>query len=191
MINEDRVAPGMGFGTHPHRDMEILTVVLEGALAHKDSMGNGSSIRPGQVQCMSAGTGITHSEFNPSKAEPVHLLQIWILPERKGLTPSYEERTFPEAERRGQWRLVAAQDGREGAARWNQDVDLYVTLLAPEERVEHRLKPGRHAWAQVARGAVTLNGKPLQAGDGAAISDEEILEVCATEAAEVLLFDLA
>ncbi|MSS72864.1 MAG: pirin family protein [Candidatus Latescibacteria bacterium] len=191
VINEDRVAPGMGFGTHPHRDMEILTVVLEGALAHKDSMGNGSSIRPGQVQCMSAGTGITHSEFNPSKAEPVHLLQIWILPERKGLTPSYEERTFPEAERRGQWRLVAAQDGREGAARWNQDVDLYVTLLAPEERVEHRLKPGRHAWAQVARGAVTLNGKPLQAGDGAAISDEEILEVCATEAAEVLLFDLA
>lgn len=191
VINEDRVAPGMGFGTHPHRDMEILTVVLEGALAHKDSMGNGSSIRPGQVQCMSAGTGITHSEFNPSKTEPVHLLQIWILPERKGLTPSYEERTFPEAERRGQWRLVAAQDGREGAARWNQDVDLYVTLLAPEERVEHRLKPGRHAWAQVARGAVTLNGKPLQAGDGAAISDEEVLEVRATEAAEVLLFDLA
>ena len=191
VINEDRVAPGMGFGTHPHRDMEILTVVLEGALAHKDSMGNGSTIRPGQVQRMSAGTGVTHSEYNASKTEPVHLLQIWVQPERRGVTPSYEERTFPEAERRGQWRLVAAQDGREGAARWGQDADLYVTRLAPGDRVAHRLKPGRHAWAQVARGAITLNGQALQDGDGAAISDEEALEVRANEEAEVLLFDLA
>ncbi|OGG45832.1 MAG: quercetin 2,3-dioxygenase [Candidatus Handelsmanbacteria bacterium RIFCSPLOWO2_12_FULL_64_10] len=191
VINEDRVAPGAGFGTHPHRDMEILTVVLEGALEHKDSMGNGSVIRPGQVQRMSAGTGVTHSEYNPSKAEPVHLLQIWVLPERRGIEPGYEEGEFPAEERRGKWRLIAARDGREGAVRWHQDADLYVTLLAPGEQVTHRLRPGRHAWAQVARGAVTLNGHPLRAGDGAAVSDEGVVEAQADEEAEVLLFDLA
>jgi redox-sensitive bicupin YhaK (pirin superfamily) len=191
VINEDRVAPGAGFGTHPHRDMEILTYVLEGALEHRDSMGNGSVIRPGQVQRMSAGTGVTHSEYNASKTEPVHLLQIWVLPERKGIEPGYEEREFPAEERQGRWRLIAARDGREGAARWHQDADLYVTLLSPGERVTHRLRPGRHAWAQVARGAVTLNGQPLKAGDGAAISEEEAVEAQADEAAEVLLFDLA
>ncbi len=191
VINEDRVAPGAGFGMHPHRDMEILTYVLEGALEHKDSMGNGSVIRPGQVQRMSAGTGVTHSEYNPSKTEPVHLLQIWVLPERKGLQPSYEEREFPAEERRGQWRLIASRDGREESALWNQDADLYVTLLSAGERVAHRLRPGRHAWAQVARGAITLNGQSLEAGDGAAISEEEAVEAQADEGAEVLLFDLA
>lgn len=191
VINEDRVQPGTGFGTHSHRDMEILTYVLEGELEHKDSMGNGSVIRPGELQRMSAGTGVTHSEHNHSKSEPVHLLQIWIVPERKGLKPGYEQRSFPIEEKRGQLRLIAARDGRGGAVTVHQDVDLFAALLDRGERVTHRLNPGRHAWVQVARGAVMLNGVSLKAGDGAAISEEEPLEVSASELSEILLFDLA
>lgn len=191
VINEDRVQPGTGFGTHSHRDMEILTYVLEGELEHKDSMGNGSVIRPGEVQRMSAGTGVTHSEYNHSKSEPVHLLQIWIVPERKGLKPEYEQRSFPLKEKRGHLRLIAARDGRGGAVTVHQDVDLFAALLDRGERVAHRLNSGRYAWVQVARGAVMVNGVSLKVGDGAAISEEETLEVSASEASEALLFDLA
>ncbi|MBZ5538810.1 MAG: pirin family protein [Acidobacteriia bacterium] len=191
VINEDRVEPGDGFGTHPHRDMEIITYVLEGALEHRDSMGNGSLIQPGEVQRMSAGTGITHSEFNPSKSEPVHLLQIWILPEKKGLTPSYEQREFKAEEKRGRLRLIAATGGRDGAVTIHQDVDLYAGLLDAGERVTFSLRPDRHAWVQVARGAIVLNRVPLKAGDGASVSKETQLELTGTETAEVLVFDLA
>ncbi len=191
VINEDRVQPGHGFGTHPHRDMEIVTYVLDGALAHQDSMGNGSTIRPHEVQRMSAGTGVTHSERNASKTEAVHLLQIWILPERRGLAPSYEEKTFPPEEKRGRLRLVASRDGRDGSVTIHQDVDLFASILGPGERVEHALRAGRHAWVQVARGAVALNGVALAAGDGAAVSDEARLSISAAEPAEFLVFDLA
>jgi hypothetical protein len=191
VINEDRVQGGEGFGTHPHRDMEIITYVLDGALEHRDSMGNGSVIRPGDVQRMSAGTGVTHSEFNHSSLEPVHFLQIWILPRQPGLTPSYEQRTFPIADRRGRLRLIAARDGRDGAVTVHQDVDLFASVLEPGEQVAHMLEPGRHAWLQVARGEVTLNGRPLNAGDGAAVSEEQRLDIDARQSAEVLLFDLA
>ncbi|MGD0649592.1 MAG: pirin family protein [Verrucomicrobiia bacterium] len=191
VINEDRVAPGQGFGMHPHRDMEIITYVLEGALEHKDSLGTGSVIRPGDVQRMSAGTGITHSEFNHSKIEPVHLLQIWILPERKGLKPGYEQKLFRGDEKRGRLRLIAARDGRDGAVTVHQDVALYAALLSPEEKVVHQLNPNRHAWLQVARGAMTLNGKKLSAGDGAAVSEGQSLEIEAADESEILLFDLA
>jgi quercetin 2,3-dioxygenase len=191
VINDDWIQPGMGFGTHPHRDMEIVTYVLEGALEHKDSLGTGAVIRPGEVQRMTAGTGILHSEFNPSPSEPVHLLQIWLLPEKTGLKPGYEQRDFPEAERRGRLRLVAARDGRDGAVTIQQDADLYVGLLDTGESATHRLRPGRHAWLQVARGSVTLNGQLLHEGDGAAVTDEETLELAGRESAEVLLFDLA
>ena len=191
VLNEDRVQPGAGFGTHPHRDMEILTCVLEGALEHRDSMGNGSIIRPGEVQRMSAGTGVTHSEYNHSKVEPVHLLQIWLLPREKGIPPGYEQRAFPPDEKRGKFRLVAAPDGRQGAVTVHQNVDLWVAALEPGERVAHRLPPNHHAWVQVARGAVTLNGIPLEAGDGAAAVEEEILELSANDASEILLFDQA
>jgi hypothetical protein len=191
VINEDWIEPGRGFPSHPHRDMEILTYVLEGALEHRDSLGTGSVIRPGDVQRMSAGTGIVHSEKNASASEPVHLLQIWLLPEREGIEPGYEQRHFPAPERRNRLRLLAARDGREGALTIHQDVDLYATMLEPGREVSHRLRPGRHAWLQVARGAGTLNGVALQAGDGAAVSDEEALTLVATEPAEVLLFDLA
>ncbi len=191
VINDDCVKPGGGFGTHSHRDMEILTYVLEGALEHRDSMGNGSVIRPGEVQRMSAGTGISHSEYNHSKSEPVHLLQIWILPEKRGVAPEYEQRAFNREEMRGQLRLIAARDGRNGALTVHQDVDLYAALLAPGESVTHRLKPGRHAWLQVASGTVMLNGTRLEAGDGAAISDENLLEIIANDLSEILLFDLA
>ncbi len=191
VINDDRVAPGGGFGTHAHRDMEIITYVLEGALEHRDSLGTGSVIHPGDGQRMSAGTGIRHSEFNHSKTEPVHFLQIWILPEREGLPPGYEQKSFPLEERRGRLRLIAARDGREGAVTVHQDVDLYVTVLESGERVAHGLAPGRHAWVQVARGGATLNGRPLAEGDGAAVSDEGRIELTATAPAEVLLFDLA
>jgi redox-sensitive bicupin YhaK (pirin superfamily) len=190
VINEDRVQPGRGFGAHSHRDMEILSYVLEGALEHKDSLGTGSVIRPGDVQRMSAGTGVTHSEFNPSRSEPVHFLQIWILPERSGLPPGYEQRTFPTSEKRGKFRLIASRDGREGSVTLHQAVDLYALVLAPGEQATHHLTPGRHAWAQVARGAITLNDTALSAGDGAAASDELRLTVTATAPAEVLLFDL-
>jgi redox-sensitive bicupin YhaK (pirin superfamily) len=190
VINEDRVRPGAGFGTHSHRDMEILSYVLEGALEHRDSLGTGSVIRLGELQRMTAGTGISHSEYNPSPTEPVHFLQIWILPEREGLKPGYEQRAFAEEERKGRWRLIAARDGRDGAVTIHQDVDLYTTLLAPGEQITYRLKPQRYAWLQVARGAVRLNGTRLEAGDGAAIREEELLEIKANDPSEILLFDM-
>lgn len=192
VINEDRVQAGKGFGTHGHRDMEILTYVLEGALEHKDSIGNGAIVRPGEVQRMSAGTGIMHSEFNSSATEPVHLLQIWILPDRQGLEPSYEQKAFSVAERQGKLRLIAAKDGRDGAVTIHQDVDLYSAVLQPQDRVTYQLQPNRYAWLQVARGAVTLNeGNHLKAGDGVAISAAELLEISSDRDAEILLFDLA
>ena len=191
VINEDRVQPAEGFGTHAHRDMEILTWVLEGALEHKDSMGNGSVIRPGDIQRMSAGTGVTHSEFNPSRKELVHLLQIWLLPSQRGLTPSYEEKRFETESRRGVLRLIAARDGRDGAVAIHQDADLWTALLEPTDAVRHPLPAGRHAWLHVARGKVTANGTKLEAGDGAAFSSEPSVEVKATDHAEVLLFDLS
>ena len=190
VINEDRVKPGEGFGTHAHRDMEILTWVLEGALEHKDSMGNGSIIRPGDIQRMSAGTGVTHSEFNPSREEPVHLLQIWLLPRQRGLTPGYEEKRFAPETRRGGLRLIAARDARAGAVTIHQDADLWTALLEPGESVRHALEAGRHAWLHVAGGTVTANGVKLGAGDGAAFSDEKAIEVKASDRAEILLFDL-
>ena len=190
VINEDRVKPAEGFGTHAHRDMEILTWVLEGALGHKDSMGNGSVIRPGDLQRMSAGTGVTHSEFNPSREAPVHFLQIWLLPRELGLPPGYEQKRFPQEARRGRLRLIAAGDGREGAVTIHQDADLWTALLQPGESVRHVLAPGRYAWVHVARGAVSLNGSTLGAGDGAAVSDEAALEITGAARAEVLLFDL-
>ncbi len=190
VINEDRVNPGRGFGTHPHRDMEIITYVLEGALEHSDSMGNGSIIKPGIVQRMSAGTGVTHSEYNASQTDPVHLLQIWILPEAKGIAPGYEERTFDLEENRGGLQLIAARDGRNGALTLHQDVALFAARLGARETVDHPLAPARHAWVQVARGSITLNSTPLEAGDGAAVSDEECLEIRAEDASEILLFDL-
>ena len=190
VINEDRVQPAEGFGTHGHRDMEILTWVLEGALEHKDSMGNGSIIRPGDIQRMTAGTGVTHSEFNPSREEPVHLLQIWLLPRQRGLTPGYEEKRFPPDARRGRLCLIAAGDGRDGAVTIHQDADVWTALLEPGESVRHVLAPGRHAWLHVARGKATFNGMSLVAGDGVAISEEPTVEVKAAGRAEVLLFDL-
>ncbi|MCC2668483.1 MAG: redox-sensitive bicupin YhaK, pirin superfamily [Armatimonadetes bacterium] len=191
VINEDWVRAGAGFGTHPHRDMEIITYVLEGALEHRDSMGNTSVIRPGEVQRMSAGSGVTHSEYNQSPSEDVHLMQIWLLPGEKGIKPSYEQQLFPAEEKRGRLRLVASPEGRDNSVTIHQDAELYVTLLEPGETVSHALRPERHAWVQVARGAVTLNGMSLQAGDGAAVSAEERLEITGAESAEVLVFDLA
>jgi redox-sensitive bicupin YhaK (pirin superfamily) len=191
VINEDRVQPGQGFGRHSHRDMEIVTYVIEGALEHGDSLGTGSVIRPGDVQRMSAGTGITHSEYNGSKSQLVHFLQIWILPEHAGIQPSYEQKHFSESERAGRLRLVGARDARDGAVRIHQDVALYAGLLAAGQSVAHALAPGRHAWVQVVRGALSLDGTSLAAGDGVAISDESRVELAAREPSEVLLFDLA
>jgi quercetin 2,3-dioxygenase len=191
VINEDRVQAGRGFGTHSHRDMEIVTYVLEGALDHKDSLGTGSTIHPGEVQRMSAGTGVSHSELNHSRAELVHFLQIWILPEREGLPASYEQRAFPEAERLDRLRLVASRDGRDGSVTVHQDVDLYASVLSPGAVVEHRLRPGRHAWLQVARGPIALDGEILEAGDGAAVSGASIVRLAARDRSEALLFDLA
>jgi len=191
VINEDRVQPGRGFGTHPHRDMEIVSYVIDGALEHKDSMGTGSIIKPGEVQRMSAGTGVTHSEFNHSKTALVHFLQIWILPEQKGLPPSYEQRDFPQSERRDALRLVASHNGRNGSVTIHQDVDLYATLLSPGGQVELGLRPHRHAWVQVVHGDVLVNGEQLTAGDGAALSDERVVRVQADTQSELLLFDLA
>jgi redox-sensitive bicupin YhaK (pirin superfamily) len=190
VLNDDRIAAGAGFPEHPHRDMEIITYVLEGGLAHRDSMGNGSVIRPGDVQYMSAGTGVTHSEFNASRTEPAHLLQIWMLPEKKGLKPVYGQKNFDDSEKRGKLRLVASPDGREGSVTIRQDNELYATVLGKGESVRHELRPERHAYAQVARGSVKLNGKELQEGDGAAISDEKAVELTGMKDAEVLLFDL-
>ncbi|HEY9761886.1 MAG TPA: pirin family protein [Trichocoleus sp.] len=192
VINEDKVAPAQGFSTHGHRDMEIITYVLEGALEHKDSIGNGSVMRHGDVQRMSAGTGILHSEFNASDTEPVHLLQIWILPGQKGIEPSYEQTHFPEEEKRGKLRLVGSPDGREGSVTIHQDVNLYATALKEGESVNHTLRQGRAAWIQVAQGGIDLNGHTLTAGDGAAITDVEALTLSAvSNEAEVLLFDMA
>jgi hypothetical protein len=191
VMNDDRIAGGGGFPTHPHRDMEIVTYVLEGALAHKDSMGNGSVIRPGDVQYMSAGTGVAHSEFNASEKEPVHLYQIWMFPEKQGLKPVYDQKNFTEAEKEGRLRLIASPDGREGSVKIRQDNELYATVLGKGDSVKHELKPDRHAYVQVARGSVRLNGKELAEGDGAAISAEKSLELIGTRDAEVLLFDLA
>jgi quercetin 2,3-dioxygenase len=191
VINEDRVTPGKGFPTHAHRDMEIVTYVLDGALEHKDSMGNGSIIRPGDVQRMSAGTGVTHSEYNPSPAEPVHFLQIWILPERDGLPPSYEQEKFSADAKRGALRLIASRGGDDGSVAVHQDVELFATVLERGDEVAHALQRGRHAWVQVARGAVTLDGTALRQGDGAAVSDAPSVTLRATETSEILLFDLA
>jgi redox-sensitive bicupin YhaK (pirin superfamily) len=190
VVNEDVVAPGQGFPTHAHRDMEIITYVLEGALEHKDSLGNGSVITPGDVQRMSAGTGVRHSEFNHSATERVHFLQIWILPARNHVAPSYEQTTFPGADRQGRLRLIASADGCDGSVTLNQDARVYATLLASGDRVEHALRPDRHAWVQMARGSVTVNGRALGAGDGAAVSGEASVAVEAGGPAEVLLFDL-
>lgn len=191
VMNEDRVAPGQGFGTHPHRDMEIVTYVLAGALEHKDSMGNGEVLRPGEFQRMSAGTGITHSEFNPSAVEPVHLYQIWLFPERKGITPSYEQKRFPEFGRKNQLQLVASPDAAAGSLTIHQDARIFLANIAAGGQVAHQIVPGRHAWLQVLRGSVLLNGIPLETSDGAAISDEKRLSVEAAAAAEIMLFDLA
>jgi redox-sensitive bicupin YhaK (pirin superfamily) len=188
VINDDRVAPGAGFPTHPHADMEIVTYVLEGALAHKDSIGNGAVIRPGEVQRMSAGTGIRHSEFNASREAPVHLLQIWLLPETEGLPPGYEQKAFEIGDRPT---LVASRDGREGSVTIHQDVSLWAAKLQPGKAAGHKLAPGRRAWLQVARGDAVLNGTRLGAGDGAAITDETRLELGTDKGGEVLLFDLA
>src|SRR5881296_3952512 len=190
VINDDLVMPGMGFGTHPHRDMEIITYILSGALEHKDSMGNGRVIRPGEVQYMAAGTGVQHSEFNPSKDEAVHLLQIWILPERKGLTPRYAEKSLKDAPE-GKLHLVTSKAGRDGSIAIHQDADLWLAKLDADNRVTHKLAPERHAWVHVAEGEVSLNGKKLSGGDAAALSEESALELSATKTAQVLLFDLS
>ncbi|MBI1913716.1 MAG: pirin family protein [Planctomycetes bacterium] len=191
VINEDRVRPGHGFGMHGHRDMEIVTCVLEGALQHRDSLGGGAILKPGEMQRITAGTGVMHSEFNPSLTEPVHLYQIWLLPEHKGLVPDYEQRSFPEAEKQGRWQLVASRDGRDGSLTVHQDVALYLASLAEGEERSYDLVPGRHTWLQVLRGDVALNRLRLAAGDGAAVSDEERLTVRADAPSEVMLFDLA
>jgi quercetin 2,3-dioxygenase len=191
VINEDRVIPGAGFPTHAHRDMDIISYVLEGTLEHKDSLGNGARIRPGDVQRMSAGTGITHSEFNPSTSEPVHFLQIWIIPDRTGLPPSYEQREFPIAERRGRLRLAAAPHGAAGAVTLHQDARLFIANLATGEQVAHAVERGRGVWLQVARGIIALNGIEMREGDGAAAENETALEIQAETDAEILLFDLA
>jgi quercetin 2,3-dioxygenase len=187
VINEDRVAPAQGFGTHPHRDMEIITYILEGALEHKDSMGTGSIIRPGEIQRMSAGTGVTHSEFNPSRTEPVHLLQIWILPEASGIKPSYEQKQFSRDEIRGKLRLIASREPVGEAVKIHQDVRLFTTLL-DGQTIKYDLPKDRYAWVQIARGTMKLNGTVLEAGDGAAASEESGLEL--SGAGEALLFDL-
>lgn len=188
VINEDIVAPGQGFGMHPHRDMEILTWILEGSLEHRDSMGSGAVIRPGELQHMSAGTGVMHSEFNPSPKDPTHLLQIWILPERKGLQPEYEQLMFPDADLRGKFHLAA---GPEAPVTIHQDANLYIERLAKGEKASHALKPGRHGWLQVAKGSLRVNGVDFKQGDGAAVSKESEIRVEANEPSEILLFDLA
>lgn len=191
VMNEDRVAPGQGFGTHPHNDMEIVTYVLEGALEHKDSMGNGEVLRPGEFQRMTAGTGITHSEFNPSADEPVHLYQIWLFPDRKGHTPSYEQKRFPDEQLSNQLRVVASPDAEDGSLLIHQDAKIFLSKLDAGTVVEHPLSESRHAWLQVLRGNVILNGQPLNTSDGAAVSNEVALKIEADGDAEIMLFDLA
>ncbi len=189
VINDDLVMPGMGFGTHPHRDMEIITYVLSGALQHKDSMGNGRVIRPGEVQYMAAGTGVQHSEFNPSKDEAVHFLQIWIMPDRKGLKPRYAEKSLADTPQ-GQFNLVVSKAGRDGSLAINQDADLYLARLEAGDKASHALKPSRHSWVHVAEGEVKLDGETLRAGDAVALSDESGVQLVAAKPSQVLLFDL-
>jgi redox-sensitive bicupin YhaK (pirin superfamily) len=190
VINEDRVAPAQGFGRHPHRDMEIVSYVLEGALEHRDSMGTGSVIRPGDVQRMSAGSGVAHSEYNASKSEPVHFLQIWLMPKDRGIAPSYEQKTFPDAEKKGRLRVVASSDGRDGSVTIHTDAVLYAGIFGAGDSAELPLAKGRHAWVHVAKGNVRVNGQELKAGDGAAISEEGNVRVEGTDGGEVLIFDL-
>ncbi len=191
VINEDQVEPGKGFQTHAHSDMEIISYVLDGALEHKDSLGTGSVIRPGDVQRMSAGTGIRHSEFNHSQTDRVHFLQIWILPEQDGAQPGYEQRQFSPESRRGRLRLVGSRDGRDDSVTIHQDVDLYAALLSDRDKVSHTLRKGRDAWLQVARGEISLNGETLRQGDGAAIDEPGPLAIEARDDSEILLFDMA
>jgi hypothetical protein len=190
VINEDRVQPGQGFGTHGHRDMEIISYVLDGALEHKDSLGNGSVLRPGDIQRMSAGTGVQHSEFNHSSSELVHFLQIWIIPDEHELEPGYAEKTIPQDEIHGRLRLLVSRDGRDGSISIHQDADLYASILKSGEDVQHEFAPGRLGWIQVARGNVSLNGSDLTQGDGAGISQEESISIRTSSDAEVLLFDM-
>jgi redox-sensitive bicupin YhaK (pirin superfamily) len=190
VINEDRVQPGQGFGTHGHRDMEIISYVLEGGLAHRDSMGNGSVIRPGDVQRMSAGTGVRHSEYNASPSEPVHFLQIWIEPSQQGIAPSYEERHFDDESKRGRWRLIASSDAREGSVRIHQDADVYVTRLDADQPLSFALAPGRRAYVHVIRGDARVNGEALGSGDALKVEDEREVRVEDARGADLLLFDL-
>ena len=189
VVNEDRVVPGKGFGTHPHRDMEIVSYVLAGTLAHRDSMGHGNAVRPGDVQRMSAGTGVLHSEFNASREDGLHFLQIWIVPDRTGHAPGYEQVHFDAAEKRGRLRMVVSPDGRDGSVKVNQDARVYAALVDGEEQVEHHLAAGRAAWLQVCLGAVRVNGERLEAGDAASFTDGQVV-IDRGEGAEVLLFDL-
>lgn len=191
VINQDCVTGGMGFGTHSHRDMEIVSYVLEGALEHKDSMGNGSVMRRGEVQRMSAGTGVAHSEYNHSKSDRVRFLQIWILPEKEGIAPSYEQKIFTDAEKHNQLRLIISREGKDGSLQINQDVNIYATILDPDAEVTHIVESDRYAWIQVASGAATLNGQLVKAGDGIAISASGNLHIVGKERAELLVFDLA
>ena len=191
VMNEDRVAAGQGFGTHGHRDMEIVTYVLDGALEHKDSMGNGEILQPGEFQRITAGTGITHSEFNPSGDLPAHFYQIWLLPERQGIEPSYEQKSFDPALRRNQLQLVASRDAAGGSLLIHQNARIYLANVDAGHSVHHEVASGRHAWIQVLRGSITVNGEALEAGDGAAISDEAGLDLAATVNAELMVFDLA
>ena len=191
VINEDRVAPAKGFPTHSHRDMEIITYILSGSLEHRDSMGNGSVIRPGDVQRMTAGTGVAHSEFNPDPSEPVHLLQIWIMPNARNLTPGYEQKFFSEEERQNKLRLIASPEGSDGSVKINQDAQVYASIMEPATKLTHVLKENRQAWLQVVRGTVSVNEVEVSQGDGAAINREDNLAISATDRAELLLFDLA
>jgi quercetin 2,3-dioxygenase len=191
VMNEDRIAAGHGFGTHPHRDMEIVTYVLEGELEHRDSLGNGSVLHAGEFQRMTAGTGINHSEFNASAAKPVHLYQIWLLPRQKGLTPGYDQRLFPQAEQQGRLRLVASPDGHDDSLTIQQDANVYLSTLKKSDRISHQLARSRHAWLQILRGSVTAGRTDLHAGDGLAVSDDEFPAITAREDSEIMLFDLA
>lgn len=191
VINEDRIAAGKGFGTHAHHDMEIVSYVLDGELEHKDSMGNGEVLRPGEFQRISAGTGITHSEFNPSASNPTHFYQIWLLPEQKGIEPSYEQRAFEANERQNQLQLVASRDGVDGSLLIHQDVNVFLADLSSGHLMEHTITPGRHVWLQVLRGSVNANGERLDTSDAIALSEESLLSIQTATSAEVMLFDLA
>jgi len=191
VINEDRVAPAAGFPTHPHKDMEIISYVVSGALEHKDSLGNGSVVRPGELQRMTAGTGVRHSEYNPSDTAPVHFLQIWIIPERDGLAPGYEQKAFSDEDRRNTLKLIGSRDGRDGSLVIHQDVHLYGSLLTAGDSLAHDVLPGRKAWLQLVKGTLSVDGQPLSAGDGLGVPDAGKIELTATENAEFLLFDLA